>query len=160
MATAKTAKKKTTKKKTGRPTKYNDQVVPKTLKYIEQCEDHFYDYVRSESDKGSTQEQKVWANIPTVEGLALEIGVHVDTLYEWAKHHPRFSEALRALVSKQKKMLIRGGLSGYYNPTIAKLVLSANHGMTERTDVTSGDKPIEANAIAFEVMGDDAPDSK
>ncbi|MGR3504927.1 MAG: terminase small subunit [Paracoccaceae bacterium] len=149
------AKAKKSPGKKGRPTKYSSTMLAKARKYVSECADEFYDYIKSESDKGATQEQKVWANIPTVEGLALELSVNPDTLYEWAKHHPSFSETLRDLVHKQKKMLIKGGLSGYYNPTIAKLVLSANHGMTERTDVTSGDKPIEGNSITFVSMNPD-----
>ncbi len=38
--------------------------------------------------------------------------------------------------------LIDMGLSGVYNSTIAKLILSSNHGMRERLDKTSDDKPI------------------
>ena len=46
---------------------------------------------------------------------------------------------------EQKERLADNGLAGKYNPTIAKLILSANHDMREKvdTDVTSkGDKII------------------
>ena len=115
----------------------------KTREYIDQCEDEFYDYVKSDGEKSTSWEQKVRAKIPTVEGLSLYLGVNRDTVFEWAKHHQVFSDSLADLVNKQKQMLISGGLGGYYNPTIAKLILSANHGMIERTDVTSDGKRVE-----------------
>ena len=37
-------------------------------------------------------------------------------------------------------MLISGGLNGDYNPNIAKLMLSSNHGMSDRGVVTTEDE--------------------
>lgn len=42
------------------------------------------------------------------------------------------------LQAYQKRELINRGLLGTYNSTIAKLILSSNHMMTERIDQTSG----------------------
>ena len=44
------------------------------------------------------------------------------------------------------------GLSGDYNSTIAKLILSTNHGMREGTDITSDNKPIA-------ILGNALPDN-
>ena len=132
----------------------------KTREYIKECGDEFYDYLKSDGDKSSSWEQKVKVKLPTIEGLAMHLGVHRDTIYEWAKHHATFSDTLEEISAKQREMLVAGGLGGYYNPTIAKLVLASNHGMSDRTDVTSGDKPIQSNAIAFVPMKTDEADSK
>ena len=35
--------------------------------------------------------------IPTVSGLAMYLGVHKDTCYEWAKHHEEFQTVLKKL---------------------------------------------------------------
>lgn len=128
-------------KRVGRPTKYTPEIVKKAYEYIDACEDTYYNYQKG---FGSTDtfERKVVVRLPTRDGLALFLGLHRDTLKEWDKEHKAFSAALEFLDQKQKEMLIRGGMSGDYNPTIAKLVLSANHGMKERVDNTSDDKPL------------------
>ena len=77
---------------------------------------------------------KIKVNLPTVEGFAAFIDVNKTTLYEWEKIHPEFSNALESIRAEQHKRLIDNGLSGDYNPTIAKLILSSNHGMAEKTE--------------------------
>lgn len=128
-------------KRIGRPTKYNPDVVKRTYEYINSCIDVYYNYQKG---FGSTDtfERRVSAQFPTREGLALRLSIHTDTIVEWEKIHKTFSVALALLDQKQKEMIIRGSMNGDYNPMIAKLVLSANHGMKERSDVTSDDKPL------------------
>lgn len=47
---------------------------------------------------------------------------------------PEFLEALEWTALEQRIDLIEKGLKGEYNSTIAKLILSANHGMHEKTE--------------------------
>jgi hypothetical protein len=79
--------------------------------------------------------------LPMAEDLKLKFGVHKDTIYEWAKQHKEFSDSLEALKSWQKVKLVRKALDGKYNPQIAKLMLSVNHGMVEtnRSELTGKD---------------------
>jgi hypothetical protein len=42
---------------------------------------------------------------------------------------------LKKIKDIQRERLLYNGLSGDYNSTIAKLVLSANHGMSEKSEV-------------------------
>jgi hypothetical protein len=86
--------------------------------------------------------------LPTIEGYALFVDVHRDTLYAWEEIHKGISDTLEILRHEQKTRVINMGLSGEYNPTIAKLILSANHGMKERSDVTTDDKPV-GNTLVF-----------
>lgn len=149
------AKKTAPKKKRGQPTKYSEATQKKANQYIKNCGNEYWDYHKTRGDKSDTFERKIEIRLPTVEGLAIYLGVHRDTLYEWAKHHPTFSDTLGTISQLQKEMLLVGGLNGDYNPMIAKLVLAANHNMTDRTDVTSGDKPIQSNSISFVTMKPD-----
>lgn len=84
--------------------------------------------------------------IATVEGLALKLGISKDTLYEWAKIHPEFSDALCKLKMEQKQQLIKTGIFGgkEINAGIVALMLKVNHDMveTQKTDITSGGKPL------------------
>lgn len=128
-------------RRVGRPTKYSSDIVKKTYEYINSCIDTYYNYQKG-FGATNTFERRVSAQFPTREGLGLFIGVHTDTLLEWEKKYEVFSVALAFLDQKQKEMIVRGSMNGDYNPMIAKLVLSANHGMKERSDVTSDDKPL------------------
>lgn len=111
----------------GRPTKYKPEIIDEIGQYLIEA---------------VPENQK----IPTIEGLALRIGVNTETLYEWAKTRKEFSNALVKLRAKQKEALTEIGIFGgkEINATIVALLLKVNHGMveTQRTDITSGGKPI------------------
>lgn len=79
--------------------------------------------------------------LPQVAGMARFLGVSRDTLYEWAKIHDEFSDIFENVKAAQEEMLIEKGLSGDFNSTITKLMLS-KHGYRESQDVTSDGKPL------------------
>lgn len=101
----------------------------KTNEYIVACQD-------------STKDGKTVVNIPSIQGLSYYLGVHRDTIYAWAKEYGDFNEALDRLEAKQGNILINKGLSGEYNSTITRLMLSANHNMREKSDLTTNDKDL------------------
>jgi len=72
--------------------------------------------------------------LPTIEGLALALNVSKDTLYEWEKIEPEFSDVLKKLRESQAQKLIQNSLVGRYNPLITKLMLS-KHGYIEKKEV-------------------------
>lgn len=119
-----------------RPTDYNKDFISKVYDYINECNDEFIDYIKSESNSERsawwTREQKIKVNLPTLEWLAKYLNVAVSTVHKW-KEHEEFSESLDDLLADQKQKLIMMSLWWYYNPTIAKLVLSSNHWMKETT---------------------------
>lgn len=126
----------------GRPTDYNEEIVAKVDLYLEVCQDEDRQVVKqSNSEKGyEMYENKLTVSLPTIEGLASYLDVHKDTLYEWEKKYPEFSDALEKVRVEQKTRLINMGLAGEYNSTIAKLILSSNHGMAEKTEVDQNTK--------------------
>ncbi len=136
----------TERQKKGRPTKYNKEMFEKAEEYIKECVDKLERVVESNNElTGRTRFiQKFKVKLPKAEGLALYLGVSRDTLYEWAKQYPDFSDILEKVNQIQADRVINEALAGNYNATIAKLLLG-KHGYKEssETDVTSkGEKII------------------
>lgn len=109
----------------GRPTKYDPSFVQEVYKYLEMT--------------GRDQ-----TSLPKIESLALHLNVNKSTLYEWAKIYPEFSNAMETVMLKQGEQLIDDGIYGgkEVNATIIKLLLQNNHGMKERTDLSTNDKDL------------------
>lgn len=120
--------------KGGRPTKYTKEIIKKAEKYLSECIDTTEQVITGESEKFTSYKEKIKVNLPTIEGLAVYLEVHRDTLYEWEKEHDQFSDIIERLRGSQIKSLINNGLSGDYNPTIAKVLLS-KHGYSEKQEI-------------------------
>lgn len=147
----------------GRPTKYSEKMLASAWEYIENCTDEIYDYVTGESSgersSSTSWQQKVKVRLPTFEGLCLKLQIEDSTAYDWAEKYPEFSVTLKTIKRKQKEMLIAGGVSGLYNPLIAKLVLAANHGMSDKTEVDHTSKGKQINGVGVilsKAYGDDS----
>jgi len=96
----------------GRPTDYTPELLESAWKYIKDCPDV----------------------IPSIEGLCDHIDIARVTAYAWAKdENKEFSYILEALMRKQGKTLINNGLSGGFNSTIAKLILT-KHGYSDKQE--------------------------
>lgn len=123
----------------GRPTRYTKAVQEKADEYVdggfESCGDA----------------------VPSVAGLACELGVTRFTVYEWRKHHDAFSHTLDRLLARQERLSLSGGLRNELNSTIVKLLL-ANHGYSERIaqDNTSSDGSFAPTRIVIESPDDDS----
>lgn len=155
--------------KMGRPTEYSPDFIDKVDEYLASCQDKIVQVVvecETEIDEDSEDgpvpgktttlgEKKQQVNLPTIEGFALFIGVSRRSVFEWAAltddqgvlRYPDFAHSLEKINTEQQKRLLNKGLSGEYNSTIAKLVLSANHNMREKADLTSDNKPLPSLPI-------------
>jgi hypothetical protein len=102
-----------------RPTKYNDKVVAQAKNYLNTWE-----------EAGDM--------IPSVEGLALNLKLARQTLYNWGDEYPEFLDILEEINIVQKKTLINKGLSGAFNSNITKLVLG-KHGFSEKQEISGTD---------------------
>lgn len=117
-----------------RPIEYNSAILKRVEDYLDQCQDREEDVVTGESEKFTAYKKKLRVNLPTIEGLAVYIGIHKDTVYEWEKTYPEFSDVIHVLRGNQSRELINKGLSGDYNPVIAKLLLM-KHGYTDKQEI-------------------------
>ncbi|MFA6897235.1 MAG: terminase small subunit [Patescibacteria group bacterium] len=122
----------------GRPTKFKKIFIKKVDEYLEECQDEEIERVKQENAEKGYQmlEHRLKVKLPTIEGFARFIGVNKTSLYEWEKNHEEFSNSLEKIKTEQKERLMNSGLSGDYNPTIAKLILSSNHDMHEKSELS------------------------
>lgn len=124
----------------GRPTELTPEILIKAQEYIDNAEDKMVKRVKSGNDGKETFETKLKVNIPTIEGLALYLNVARKTLYNWENQSENdvFLHIMERLREKQANALISNGLSGDYNPTIAKVLLT-KHGYREGVEQTGKD---------------------
>lgn len=116
----------------GRPTKYKEEFCQEVDVYLEANKDYYVSRL-----KGKWVEEQLKVKLPSVEDFSYYLDVNESTLYERKKKYPSFSKALGKIMHEQKKRLMEMSLSWEYNSTIAKLILSANHWMseTQKTEV-------------------------
>ena len=122
-----------------RPTKYNEEMQAKADEYVNggyiACDDA----------------------VPSKVGLALELGVSLNTLENWGKDHPKFLSTLENCLSKQHRVALSGGLKGDFNAAITKLLLH-NHGYSEKHGLEhtgKGGGPVETVTTIEIVAGSD-----
>lgn len=127
------------KRTVGRPSEYNEDILKRLQKYIDECEDEELELLSAVSLKGTEMfRRKLKVHIPTIEGAALYLHIGKTTIWEWEQKFPEFANLMGELRAKQARMLIDNGLSGDYNPTIAKVLLT-KHGYREGQEITGAD---------------------
>ena len=72
--------------------------------------------------------------VPSVAGLACYLGKHKASMYNYAEQSTEFFDTLEAIKTVQENKLLNGGLTGSFNSTITKLMLS-NHGYREKQEI-------------------------
>jgi len=113
----------------GRPTKYDKTIIPKTIDYMNNYDD-YHDV------------------FPSVEGLAVALGVGRTTVYRWEDEKEDFRNTLDALRTQGIRVLFNKGLKNEANAMMCKLALG-NHGITEKvqTDLISSDDSLVPSVI-------------
>lgn len=118
----------------GRPTKYIEETT------IELTRGYFKDSFGVAQD-----------NIPTVDGLACYLDVARDTIYEWKKVHPLFSDAIKAGESHQGRAIVNL-MTDKERYTAGAIFVSKNiMGWSDKKDYL-----IDHTITAFEVLDDDS----
>lgn len=126
----------------GQPTLYKEDIIERSIAYIDSCVDVWEQVVVQDGKDSTTYKERLRVKIPSVEGLAIYLGIHRDTVYTWEKAHPAFSDTLELLRLKQAERLLNNGLSGDYNSGITKVLLG-KHGYAEKKEIdhtTLGEK--------------------
>lgn len=144
----------------GRPTRYKKEYCDALIKYFNR-EPYFETPVITTYKDGSTKEEVklIPADLPTLAGFAVSIGVHRETLNNWANEkkknkygeetnellHPEFFDAFKRAKDYQENILVINGIQGNYNPAFAIFTAKNIIGWRDRseTDVTSGGEKLE-----------------
>lgn len=132
----------------GRPPEYDSAFIDKVDVYLQENQDVWEEFHKTRGEKSDSYERIVKVKLPSREGFAKFIGYSVDALADWEVEHEEFGGALKKIDAEQKTRLINEGLAGNYNPVISKLLLSANHGMRDKADVTTNDKPMTFTVVS------------
>lgn len=121
-----------------RPTLYTPEIVEKAWEYV--------------NGGWITAGDKV----PSVAGLACEIGIRRETCHVWANDPDNeFSNILKALAEKQERELVNNGLTGDFVAPITKMMLT-KHGYSDRVEQahTSPDGSMSPKEIIIRAAND------
>lgn len=74
--------------------------------------------------------------VPTVAGLAIELGVSRSICYVWAKDEDKteFLDILTRVEQIQERELVNRGLGGDFNPAITKMMMT-KHGYSDKQEI-------------------------
>lgn len=104
----------------GRPSKYKEE-------YCQTIREYFAKPVLDKDGKLNTP--------PTLYGFASQTKVCHDTLHEWAKNHPNFSEAMKECKATQSQFIIDATFTGKSNPAFSIFMMKNICGWRDKTEV-------------------------
>ena len=110
-----------------RPLEYGQDILDKAREYLDKhCED-------KEIESDDSRNFRVVVRLPSIEWLCLYLKIHRSTCYDWKEKYPEFSDIIEELMQSQAFALLNNWLSGTYNSTIAKVILT-KHWYTDKTE--------------------------
>jgi hypothetical protein len=127
----------TKKSNAGAPTKYKPEYCQGIIDYFT-VQPQVVTYKREYFQNGTLKSEYpvvLPAQLPTFQGYADEIGVHIDTLNEWAKVHDEFSEAYARAKQLQEKVWLINGMSNLYNSQFAQFFGKNCLGYRDKSEV-------------------------
>jgi len=151
-------KKRTYKKKLkpgsvdGRPTKYDPKYCKEIVDFFDVPYTTFIELPHyKKGDISWVDKKEVATPIPQVGQFARKIGVHRDTLDEWTRVHPCFSDAYTRAKHMQEEMLVSNATKGLYNSFFTLFVMKNRHNWKDRIELP-GDEKIDEALKKYETM--------
>ena len=136
----------------GRPTKYDPIFCQQIIEYFSVPPTNII--YRTEYNKDGSVKCEVpvitAAELPTYQGFAHSIDVHIDTLIEWTKIHPKFSESYARAKQLQEQIWLVNSLENRYNAQFAMFFGKNCLGYKDKseTELTGpGGGPIQAVSL-------------
>jgi len=138
----------------GRPTKYHKKYCKEIIKFFN-IDAYFIKEIEFKDKNGDihTKEMIVANDLPTLEAFANKIFTTTKTLWDWAKKHKEFSNAVEIAKQHEKNILVQNGLSGRYDAGFAKFVATNFTDMRDRQEQEhSGNINLGVAAVAKAVQ--------
>lgn len=143
------------KHQVGRPTDYRPE-------YCQMIVDHF-SIEPFEVETDHQGKPIITANkLPTLTNFAMKIGVCRDTIHEWSRTHPAFSDAVKKAKELQEEILMQNGLFGGYDKTFAIFTAKNVCGWKDKHEVdhqSSDGSMASPKEIVFRVVDNGEADS-
>jgi hypothetical protein len=101
----------------GRPSKYRPEFVSLLIEFFdrEPYEDKVVETIRTKGGDLIEKRKEVPCDIPLFSTFAVKkVGVSHDTILEWCKVHPEFSEAYKKAKNLQESILVINAMRGNY----------------------------------------------
>ena len=121
----------------GRPTKYDPKFCDLIIEYFSVPPTNII--YRTEYNRDGSVKCEVPvvmpAELPTYQGFAHSIDVHIDTLIEWTKVHPEFSDAYARAKQLQEQIWLVNSLENRYNAQFAMFFGKNCLGYKDRAEV-------------------------
>ena len=132
--------------KGGRPSKYKPEYCEQIIEFFSgpKSERIVKSVITGKNDYEKTEYETVPLELPTLRKFARSIGVNKDTVIEWTKQHPEFSDAYNEIKELQKEFLVDNGLAGLYPP--ASFIFTAKN-ITDMRDQTQIDHTSKGEQI-------------
>lgn len=135
-----TAKSKGTAKKTrkpmGRPPKYKPEYCAAIVSYfdVEPYREREVVTINKKTGDETITYEDVANDLPTLAGFARQINVCRDTLDEWQKQYPDFSDAVKRAKAIQEDIAVTNTMKSLYNSTFSIFFAKNNLGYKDRTE--------------------------
>jgi DNA-binding XRE family transcriptional regulator len=114
----------------GRPLLFKSpkELQEKIDKYFQECKDNYIEIVNKHGNKAIINKPL----IPTIAGLAYNIGVDRQTIYNYSEKEEFFDTIKKA--RDYIYMCIENGLTNFDNPT-GKIFIAKNYGYTDKNEI-------------------------
>lgn len=126
----------------GRRSDFNHTLVDKMKQYLDRP---LYEDL---TDLDGKVTKRIPSEMPSIVGLALEIGVHRKTIEAWNKKYNHFADYIELLKQKQKRWLLYHGLNKNIDSNFGKFVAINCTDMTDKKEHQITTEKIEINIDA------------
>ena len=121
----------------GRPTLYRPEYCDAVMEYFQRPREAREVKVSAENREGEWKQayRTICAELPSIAGFCIELGISRNTLYEWQKAHADFRDSCARAVLLAESLVADRGNNGLYNAQFAAFYGKNVFGWKDKTEV-------------------------
>ena len=123
----------------GRRSDFNHSLVDKMKSYLDSP---LYEDLKDDDGKVT---KRIPSEMPSIVGLAIELGIHRKTIHSWVKTNEHFADYIELLKQKQKRWLLYHGLNKNIDSNFGKFVAINCTDMSDKKEHAITTEKIEIN---------------